>query len=683
MSNELLWLIPFCPFLGGLVILLAGKPLLRGQSHWPCILGAMAACVLSFVTLFTVRGMGEEVLLQSRYVWFQAGDVQAIFSMRADGLSCVMLVTVTFIGTLIAIFSVGYMHGDPGYPRFFGAVSLFLAAMTTLVLANDFLVLYAGWEGVGVCSYLLIGFWFAKPSAAAAARKAFLVTRLGDIGLFLGILLLWTHSGSLEYQDVFERAKTLSPFLLTTACLLLFVGAVGKSAQFPLHVWLPDAMEGPSPVSALIHAATMVTAGVYLVARCTPLFGHAPNAQVVVAVIGGFTTFLAALIALTQTDLKRVLAYSTVSQLGYMFIALGSGIESEHLALFAVIAAIFHLFTHAFFKALLFLAAGSVMHAMGDVIDMRKFSGLRKVLPTTHWTFLCGALALAGLPLLSGFWSKDEILAVALRASRAEGQYPITYLVVFLLGMVTAGLTPFYTFRAYFMTFWGELVIPAEAYAHHGHGSHDAHGHDDHGHAASHAVPAEVVRDPNKKFESGLVMTIPLMILAIGSLLVGIVFGPTELLADFIKEHWVELHNGVGFPELLPHPVVHSHNLPLMVGSSVFALGGIWLAYMLYVRNPAKAAAMAKSSPVLYGLSRNKFYLDEIFFALFVAPLVWFAKFLRAIDTYLVDGLVNLVGQTPAAFGGVLKPLQNGLVQFYALLMALGVAGFMLAVLLR
>jgi NADH-quinone oxidoreductase subunit L len=680
MSEELLWLIPFCPFVGGLIILLLGKPVLRGQSHWPCILGAVAACVLSFWTLFTVRGMEHEVLLQSRYVWFQAGDVEAIFSMRADGLTCVMLVTVTFIGTLIAIFSAGYMHGDPGYPRFFGEVSLFLAAMTTLVLANDFLLLYAGWEGVGVCSYLLIGFWFAKPAAAAAARKAFLVTRLGDIGLFLGILILWWHAGSLEYQEVFEKAKTLSPAMLTTACLLLFVGAVGKSAQFPLHVWLPDAMEGPSPVSALIHAATMVTAGVYLVARCTPMFGHSPQAQVVVASIGGFTCILAALIALTQMDLKRVLAYSTISQLGYMFLALGSGIEGEHLALFAVTAAIFHLFTHAFFKALLFLSAGSVMHAMGDVIDMRKFSGLRKVLPTTHWTFLCGALALAGVPLLSGFWSKDEILAVTLRASRAPGQFAMSYTVLFLFGMVTAGLTAFYTFRAYFMTFWGELVIPAEAYSHHGHGSHDAHGHDDHGHG--HA-PAEIVRDPNKKFESGPMMTIPLMILALGSLCVGAIFGPTELIGGFLEEHWMELNNRVGFDDLILHPVLHAHNLPLMIGSSIMALGGIFVAYLLYVRNPAQAAAMAKSSPALYGLSRNKFYLDEIFAALFVAPILGLAKLSRAIDTYLVDGLVNLVGQTPAGFGGVLKPLQNGLVQFYALLMALGVAGFMLAVLLR
>ena len=440
-------------------------------------------------------------------------------------------------------------------------------------------------------------------------------------------------------------------------------------------------MEGPSPVSALIHAATMVTAGVYLVARCAPLFGHSPVAQVVVASIGGITMILAAMIALTQMDLKRVLAYSTVSQLGYMFIALGSGIEGEHLALFAVIAAIFHLFTHAFFKALLFLAAGSVMHAMGDVIDMRKFSGLRKVLPTTHWTFLCGALALAGFPLLSGFWSKDEILDVCLRASRAQGQFPMTYTVLFLLGMVTAGLTAFYTFRAYFMTFWGPLVIPAEAYSHHGHGSHDAHGHDDHGHAA-HAAPAEVHRDPNKKFESGPAMTIPLMILAIGSLCVGAIFGATELIGHFLEGHWMELENGVGFPELLEHGAEHAHNLPLMIGSSLMALGGIFVAYVFYVKSPASAAAIAKASPFLYGLSRNKFYLDEIFAALFVAPLVWLAKFLRAVDTYLVDGLVNLTGQTPAAFGGVLKPLQNGLVQFYALLMALGVAGFMLAVLL-
>jgi proton-translocating NADH-quinone oxidoreductase chain L len=687
-----LWLIPFLPFAGSAVIAVLGKPLLRQHSHWPCIIGAAAACVLSVITLSNVAWSHHPLILD-QYAWFEAGDVRVGFSMRADGLSAVMLVTVTFIGSLIAIYSVGYMRGDPGYPRFFAAVSLFLAAMTMLVLANNFILLYAGWEGVGVCSYLLIGFWFAKPSAAAAARKAFLVTRLGDIGLFLGILLLWFQCDySLDYGNVFAKAPQLDSTVLAIACLLLFTGAVGKSAQFPLHVWLPDAMEGPSPVSALIHAATMVTAGVYLVARCTPLFGLSPEALVTVAIIGGFTSLLAALIALTQTDLKRVLAYSTVSQLGYMFLALGAGISfaDSKLAVFAATAAIFHLVTHAFFKALLFLGAGSVMHAMGDVIDMRRFSGLRKVLPTTHATFLVGALALAGFPLLSGFWSKDEILAVCFQASELPTRFRSVYLVLFFSALITAGLTAYYTFRAYFMTFWGELRIPDEAYAHHGHGhgshaGHDHRGHDDHDHSFSaKALPPAVHRDPNKVFESGPVMTVPLMILAVGSAFIGAILGMTGLLGHFFEDHWMRLtlREG-GFPNLLPREVEHHHNYWLMAGSSLFALGGIALAYFVYVKHPAKAAEMASSMKGLYGLSRNKFYLDELFALLFVSPVTRLAQLVRLVDNYVVDGIVDLCGQLPAALGQALKPLQNGLVQFYALLMALGVAGFMLAVLLR
>jgi NADH-quinone oxidoreductase subunit L len=438
--RPILWLIPFLPLLASAVTALVGPGLLKDKSHWPCILAAICSCALSLVVFFAVRA-GAQPYVQEYYTWFRAGDVDVGFTLRADGLTAVMLVTVTFVGLLIAIYSIGYMHHDPGYPRFFAEISLFLFAMTGLVLADNFILLYAFWEGVGVCSYLLIGYYFARPAAAAAARKAFLVTRLGDIGLFVGILLLWSVFGyRLDYENVFSsKANEIDPGLRIAICLLLFSGAVGKSAQFPLHVWLPDAMEGPSPVSALIHAATMVTAGVYLVARCTPLFGLTPEAQLVVACIGGFTAFLAALIAMTQTDLKRVLAYSTISQLGYMFLALGSGTRdhSHSLAGLAVTAAIFHLFTHAFFKALLFLSAGSVMHAMGNVIDMRRFSGLRTVLPTTHWTFLCGALALAGVPPLSGFWSKDEILGVTLEASASE--YHSTYMMLFVAGLVTAG----------------------------------------------------------------------------------------------------------------------------------------------------------------------------------------------------------------------------------------------------
>jgi NADH-quinone oxidoreductase subunit L len=658
---DYLWLIPALPLAASALTAALGPRWLRQQSHWPCVLGAVGACVLSFMTLIAVaRGFPAEGVSGAYryYEWFSAGDVSVGFSLRADGLTAVMLVTVTFIGSLIAIYSIGYMHGDPGYPRFFAAVSLFLFSMTGLVLANNFILLYACWEGVGLCSYLLIGFWFTRPSAAAAARKAFLVTRLGDIGLFLGILVLWSMSPavlpqnvspySLEFDVVFQKALGADSGELAFACVLLFLGAAGKSAQFPLHVWLPDAMEGPSPVSALIHAATMVTAGVYLVARCTPLFGASPDAQLIVACIGGFTALLAALIAVTQTDLKRVLAYSTISQLGYMFLALGSGVQEHRLATLAVTAAIFHLVTHAFFKALLFLGAGSVMHAMGDVIDMRRFGGLRKVLPITHWTFLCGAAALAGFPVIfSGFWSKDEILAVAWEASRG-GPNAVIYLVLFVTALGTAGLTAFYTFRAYFMTFWGEERIPEEA----GHHPHDA--------------------PP--------VMAWPLMILAAGAVLVGIVLGPFGLFGGFLEHHWMQRQ----FPDrLLPLEAHHHFNIPLMLISSAIALGGIALAYAVYVKTPALADRLARSMSGLYGWARNKFYLDELFEAIFVRPLTSLAQMIRVIDQYVVDGLVDLVGQMPGLFGYLVRPFQNGLVQFYALLMALGMSGFLLATMLR
>jgi len=639
----ILWLIPFLPLFAAAATALAGPGVLKDKSHWPCILAAICSCALSFIVFFAVRGASENYI-QEYYTWFKAGNVDVGFTLRADGLTAVMLVTVTFVGTLIAIYSIGYMHHDPGYPRFFAEISLFLFAMTGLVLADNFILLYGFWEGVGVCSYLLIGYYFARPSAAAAARKAFLVTRLGDIGLFVGILLLWSVFGhKLDYDNVFTRANEIDPGMLIAICLLLFSGAVGKSAQFPLHVWLPDAMEGPSPVSALIHAATMVTAGVYLVARCTPLFVLAPEAQLVVACIGGFTAFLAALIAVTQTDLKRVLAYSTISQLGYMFLALGSGTGEHSLAGLAVTAGIFHLFTHAFFKALLFLSAGSVMHAMGNVIDMRRFSGLRQVLKTTHWVFLCGAGALSGFPVIfSGFWSKDEILAVCFEAGQPGSFASGIYLLLFALALVTAGLTAFYTFRAYFLTFWGEVRIPSEAGEH-------AH-------------------------ESPSVMLVPMQILAIGAVVLGVALGPTGIFGDFLHQHWTK--------SFLSEEPTH-HNWLLMGISSLVALGGIGLAHWMYVRKPAAASELARAVPGPYEWSRNKLYLDEIYSALIVMPMTAFAHLLRIFDLYVVDAVVDLSGQVPRLLGFVFRPIQNGLVQFYALLMILGVAGFLLSVLMR
>ncbi len=674
-----LWLIPALPLFASFLIFFLGPKVLRRFSHWPCVLAIAASCALSVMALLAVRDASHHsnnpfdavmdashhsnnTFAPVRYFnWIEAGNFHADYSLRADPLSTVMLVMITFVGTLIAIFSAGYMKDDPGYPRFFAEVALFIFSMTTLVLADNFLVLFLGWEGVGLCSYLLIGFWFKKPAAADAARKAFLVTRIGDVGMLIGLFVLWINTGyRLDFQGVFDYAPQLSSGVLFASCLLLFCGAAGKSAQFPLHVWLPDAMEGPTPVSALIHAATMVTAGVYLLARCTPLFMLAPDAQLVVASIGAFTALMAALIALTQNDLKRVLAYSTLSQLGYMFLALGCGLRTEgnSLVTFAVVAAMFHLLTHAFFKALLFLSAGSVMHAMGGVIDMRRFSGLRKVLPVTHATFLCGALALAGFPFLSGFWSKDEILAVA----REAGHHHSAYTVLFFSAVLTAGLTAFYTFRAYFRTFWGEQVVPPEA---------GTHGHDDeetaHGHSHAHGHDIATGHG-GVAHESPPLMTVPLMVLAVFALAIGGVLGPTHLFGHFVeKTPW--------FPEAPKH----EENVVLMVTSSLIALAGIALAWLMYVKRTDLPGKLAASMQGVYQLSLNKFHFDELYGAFILGPLAVLTHTIRLVDYFLVDGLVDLIGQVPRLFGWLFRPVQNGLVQFYALAMMLGLTVFLLA----
>jgi proton-translocating NADH-quinone oxidoreductase chain L len=637
-------LIPGLPLLAAILTAFLGPRLLRRQSHWPCILGSLGAFVIALLTFWSV---GRHPLGHSYYHWILTGNVHIDFGLQADGLTAIMLLVITFIGSLIAIYSVGYMHGDEGYARFFAEIALFVFSMTGLVLANNFLVLYAFWEGVGLCSYLLIGFWFTKPEAAAAARKAFLVTRLGDLGFFIGILMIFGGiDHTLGYQAVFEQAGKMDSGFVTAVCLLLLCGAVGKSAQFPLHVWLPDAMEGPTPVSALIHAATMVTAGVYLVARATPLFVHAPVAQLVVACIGGFTALLAALIALTQNDLKRVLAYSTISQLGYMFLALGSATltadGSSALVAVAVVAGIFHLFTHAFFKALLFLAAGSVMHAMGGVIDMRRIGGLRYMLRTTHWTFLCGALALAAVPLTSGFWSKDQILGATWGASVAGHPFGPVYTVLFIVALITAALTAFYIFRAYFLTFHGELRVPHEA-GHHAH-------------------------------ESPPVMTVPLIILAAGAILVGYVnaepFGITWM-SDFLEEHMVGLR----------HPQVIESVPALLIGilGLLVAVGGIGVAGWMYWLRPGLSSRLAAALQPLYQLSLNRFYLDELYRFFIVGPLLGLAEFDRVFDLYIVDGMVDLIGHVPRFFGQVFRPIQNGLTQFYGLAMALGLTVFLVA----
>jgi NADH-quinone oxidoreductase subunit L len=528
--------------------------------------------------------------------------------------------------------------------------------MTMLVSVSNFLLLYVFWEAVGLCSYLLVGFWYEKPSAIAAGKKAFMVNRVGDFGFAIALFLIWTTYGTLNYHDtevqqgnavvtvpgVLGQTRLASPETFATGgaavaiCLLLMAGACGKSAQFPLHVWLPDAMEGPTPVSALIHAATMVTAGVYMVTRCTPLFmatantpwftigGSPVTAQMVVATIGGFTAILAGTIAITQTDLKRVLAYSTISQLGYMFLSLGTG------SLLGIVAGMFHLFTHAFFKALLFLGSGSVMHAMGGVIDMRRIGGLRRLMPITCWTFLIGSLALAGLFPFAGFWSKDEILgAVHHRAAEAEGFAHGLYTTLYWVGMITAGMTAFYTFRAFFLTFYGEERIPPEA-GYHAH-------------------------------ESPRVMTVPLMILSVFAIGIGAYYGLTHGILDFLGKT-----PSLAYDVISRDAGKSEFHMNVALTSTAIVVLGIGLAAFLYLGDRRQANLLARVLRPLYELSYGKFFIDQIYQLFIVWPLQILAAISYWFDRYVIDALVNFVGAIPAACGAMLRALQNGMVQFYA-----------------
>jgi NADH-quinone oxidoreductase subunit L len=578
-------------------------------------------------------------------------------ALRADPLSAVMLVTVTLISLVVAIYSVGYMHGDPGYGRFYTYIGLFVFSMTMLVSASNFVLLYVFWEAVGLCSYLLIGFWYHKPEAAAAGKKAFLVNRVGDFGFALGVFLIWTTYGTLDFHDTgsgarFYRAEHVEnvPHISgvlgesrlksgafvggavgTAICLLLLLGACGKSAQLPLHVWLPDAMEGPTPVSALIHAATMVTAGVYLVARCAPLFAVSPEAQQIVAVVGGLTALVGAIIAMSQHDLKRILAYSTISQLGYMFLGLGAGAAS------GTTAGMFHLVTHAFFKSLLFLGAGSVMHAMGGVIDVRRLGGLRRCMPVTCWTFLLGSLALAGVMPLAGFWSKDAILA-AVHQRASAGAAAALYQGLYWMALATAGLTAFYALRAFFLVFFGPERVPAEAGEH-------AH-------------------------ESPRWMTLPLVFLALASVGVGMHLEWTGSLTRLLARtpsiaalgaaaHAAEAGEG---------------HLAIAAWSTVVVALGIGLAWLMYVGAPEfqRRVVAIMETTGLYRLSAGKFFFDQIYQVLVVRPLEAVARLAAWFDRRVIDGLVDLVGAAPRGLGALLRPAQAGLIPLYALAMLVG-----------
>jgi NADH-quinone oxidoreductase subunit L len=750
--TNLLVLVPALPLLGAIVTVCLGRRL-AAKAHLPAVTSIAAAAAVALVLLVSTARLNESHgsagaahpidMVTTLWQWVhvdaayapQPGSPAAVpgdavgvdavaarpfsigVALRLDPLTATMLVIITSVGLLVAIYSIGYMHGDPGYPRFFALVSLFVFSMAMLVAASNFLLVYVFWEAVGACSYLLIGFWFRKPEAAAAAKKAFLVNRVGDFGLAIGTFLLWMTYGTLDFHDTLSPDGTILPGILgqtrladvsgyvsgavgTAICLLLLLAACGKSAQLPLHVWLPDAMEGPTPASSLIHAATMVTAGIYLIARSSPLFVACPGALALVSVVGATTALVAALIATVQNDLKRVLAYSTISQLGYMFASLGTG------TLLGFTAAIFHLVTHAFFKALLFMGAGSVMHAMGGVVDMRRFGGLRRLMPITAATFLVGSLALAGVAPFAGFFSKDEILAslhargwptahgahaesaghawmptsrepdrmgrhtaqaviearlvhaVAVRSrdDHPAGVHPdhghhfdanqappldsltapAVFQVLFWMALVTAGLTAFYTFRAVFMTFTGPLRVPEEA------GSH-AH-------------------------ESPPVMTWPLIILAVAATLSGWILFATDGLAHFLAS--TPSFTAPAIAETAAAAVFH---WDLATQGTVAAALGIAIAALGHLGRRSDGPQPERHLGPLRSFFEHRMYFDEVYRGLVVRPLEAVATFAAACDRFVIDGLVDAMARLPVAAGGLIRRLQSGLMQRYALAGVVGV----------
>ena len=619
-----LWVIPVLALTGAAINGFFGKKFSR-----QVVAGvALSFCGAAFVKALVVAMQLPSVQLPYTEIlapWIRITGFQADFGFYLDHLSLVMLLVVTGVGFLIHIYSVGYMWDDPGFARFFTYLNLFMFFMLTLVLANNYLQMFIGWEGVGLASYLLIGFWFTKDSAASAGKKAFIVNRIGDFGFLIALFLMIKHFGSLDFAQVFDKAgqlpaETAGAGLLTAIGILLMVGAAGKSAQIPLYVWLPDAMEGPTPVSALIHAATMVTAGVYMVARSHVIFNQAPTALTVVAIVGTLTALFAATIGITQTDIKKVLAYSTVSQLGYMFIACGVGAFS---------AGIFHLMTHAFFKGLLFLGAGSVIHAIGGEQDMRKMGGLRTQIPWTFWTVTAGTVAIAGIPPFAGFFSKDEILWKAYQASW----------IYWLIGLITAFITSFYMFRMWFLTFFGEFKGEAA----------DDHGH---GHGGVH--------------ESPMVMLVPLMVLAVLSVVggwVGIGGGFEHFLAPVFGSG-LEPETHSGLEELL------------MLNSVAVALLGFFFAWLLYYKKPQLPRQIAAAMGSLYRAVLNKYYVDEIYTAVFVKPLLLGSTDLlwKGIDQNVIDASLDGSAEGAREVSDSVRHMQSGNLRSYAGWIAAGAA---------
>jgi NADH-quinone oxidoreductase subunit L len=666
-----IWMIPLFPLAGAALMLFIGRRLPNAGVNAICVGSVFLSMCFAFGAIWQLvsRPVAERVVSYSLFDWVPAGamhtnaghfmNFNVPWGVLMDPLTAVMLLVVTGVGFLIHVYSTGYMAHEGGYYRFFGYLNLFMFSMLTLVLANNLLLLFVGWEGVGLCSYLLIGFYFLRKSASDAGKKAFIVNRIGDAGFLLGLFLMLGTLGTIQFTELgpaiaaghFEYGNAT----LTAIALLLFVGATGKSAQLPLYVWLPDAMEGPTPVSALIHAATMVTAGVYMIARTNAVFSMAPKALAVVAVVGCLTSIFAASMGLVQNDIKRVLAYSTVSQLGYMFLACGVG---------AFTAGVFHLMTHAFFKALLFLGSGSVIHAMSGEQDMRKMGGLWGKIPTTARTFVVASIAISGIPPLAGFFSKDAILGHAFEYS------PILW----VLGVVTAGMTAFYMFRLVNMTFFGKSRVDHEV-AHHIH-------------------------------ESPSAMTVPLMILAALSVVGGWVGWPESLggsdrFAQFLAP--VMAHHEEA-AEAARTSSGSSTEYLLMLLSVAIAAGGIWLAYRWYIQRPEVPGKIAAANPFLYRLLYNKYYVDQIYDAMFVNRTKdlaltlgafdrgvinglgvdgagWLTRITSRIsmvwDSWIVDGLVNLAARVVWVLSYPVRMLQTGRVSRYALFMLLGVLIFL------
>jgi NADH-quinone oxidoreductase subunit L len=621
-----LWLIPLLPLMGSALNGILGKrfpkPIISAIACTS--VGASFLVAIGAVAGLLSRPPADRQIVVPFFTWIASGDFVARAEFLLDPLSAVMLLVVTGVGFLIHIYSIGYMHAENGYYRFFAYLNLFMFSMLILVLSSNFLLMFVGWEGVGLCSYLLIGYYFEKKSAGDAGKKAFIVNRVGDVGFILGILLIFVTFKSMSFMEVFRKiaaAPAAFPVeagfgILSAIGILLFVGATGKSAQIPLYVWLPDAMEGPTPVSALIHAATMVTAGVYMVVRCAPIFSRAPIALEVVAVIGVVTALMAATIGLVQTDIKRVLAYSTVSQLGYMFFAAGVGAFS---------AGVFHLVTHSFFKALLFLGAGSVIHALSGEQDLMHMGGLRKFTPMTHGTMLVAALAISGIFPFAGFFSKDEILWSAW----AEG-HPL----IWLAGLTTAGLTAFYMFRLIFLAFYGTERFSEQA-RHHLH-------------------------------ESPPTMTVPLIALAVLSTIGGFVGLPAWLGANRFEQF---LEPSLEYAWHGEHPPLpHSLEIGFAAISVLVALTGILIAHRFYVANPSIPASLASRLRRLHGLLLNKYYVDEAYDAMIVNPVAARSKDLlwRGVDVGVIDGAVNGVGHVVRGSASLLKNIQNGMVRGYA-----------------